>query len=239
MWIAPVAAVRGRWYVCIMQWMKQGLLWRMLAGIALAWMVGCGGNNTSVQSPDDGVLAFPDTTGGKSLAAFEAHVLARAEGTDTALADHKTLLAVLTDTIPGYKLEFRESNRFKAPLFSFTEANKVFYNSKEDYIELTLGDYWENPDFFRVNLQRFNLASGVEISGVKDEKRKVAGFEPSNVKDFFSWSSHNSRKHLSWVFLGVNERYFLTIEATGQPDFLDLAMVKGWLNWSVLLGSNS
>lgn len=222
-----------------MQVSKQGFYGMlMLVMLGLFW-VGCGGNGTTVQSPGDDIPAAPDTSGSKSLTAFEANVQARAAAGDTALADHKTLLAVLTDTIPGYKLEFRESNRFSSPLFSFSEANKVFYNAKEDYIELTLGDYLENPDFFRVNIQRYNLAQGVEISGVKDEKRKVEGLRPENAQDFFTWSSFNSRKNLSWVYIGLDERYFLTIEATGQQHFLDLTAVKGWLNWSKLLVGNS
>ena len=120
--------------------MKQGLLKGLWIGTAIMWMVGCGGDGNSVQSPGDTILADPDTSGSKTLLAFEANVKARAEGADTALTDHKTLYSVLTDTIAGYKLEFKESNRFDAPLFSFSEANKVFYNSNEDYIELTLGD---------------------------------------------------------------------------------------------------
>jgi hypothetical protein len=207
----------------------------LLAATGIAWLIAGCSDTPSVQAPSQEIPAVhPDTAGMKPLAGFEDRVQRRALALDTTLADHQALRMVLKNEIPGYRLESSESNRFASPLFSFAEANKVFFDAKDDYIELTLGDYVANPDFFRVNLQRYNLAQGVEIGGVKEEKRTVEGLAPSWVKEFFCWSSFNRRKQLAWVFMGMDDRYFLTIEASGQGDFLDLGKVKQWLDWDHL-----
>jgi hypothetical protein len=185
-----------------------------------------------VEVPTQGIpVVNPDTTGAKSMQAFEAHIQARRATGDTTLTDHMRLRNALTDSIPGYTSALNSSDQFSSGNFTFTEASKEFYNASEDYIALTLGDYVRNPDFFRVNLRRHNLAQGVEIGGVKDEKRKADGLKPTAATDFFSWSSYNARKRLAWVYVGVNERYFLTVEASGQDGFLDLERVKAWVDW--------
>ena len=176
----------------------------------------------------------PDTSGGKSTADFEAHVKARIEKGDTIAIAHEKLQNMLIDSIAGYQLEINKASTFETRLFTFSEASKVFYNDEEQYIELTAGDYVANPDFFRVNLQRYNLAQGVEISGMEDRKVADAGFAPNQAKDFFAWSAYNSRKRQAWIYIGIDERYFVTIEATDQADFLDIEKVKSWLNWNAL-----
>ncbi len=206
----------------------------LVALIAILWVYGCN-DGPQVQTPDMGVTVVqPDTSHTKSLVAFEARVADRFAKNDTAIVDHQKLLHLITDSIPGYKLEVNESKTFHAPLFTFAEASKVFYNSEEDYIEFTAGDYVTNPDFFRVNIQRYNLAVGVEISGVKDEKRLDPELQPAEAKDFFVWASYNNRKHIAWVYIGIDERYFVTIEATAQDSFLDMERVKQWLDWGKL-----
>jgi hypothetical protein len=195
----------------------------------------CGGNQPEVKDPNQDIpVVNPDTSNGKSLSAFETHVAERTAKGDTVPLDPKKLQNLLVDSIAGYKREINDASRIKTEDFNISEAMKVFYNKSEEYIELTAGDYVTDPDFFRVNLRRHNLAQGVAISGVEDEKRTVEGFAPTQAKDFFSWSSYNSRKKLAWVYIGIDERYFVTIEATAQDSFLDLARVKGWLNWKAL-----
>lgn len=189
----------------------------------------------SVKTPETDLTEVnPDTTNAKSLADFEAHIALRSAQNDTAIIDHHKLQAMLIDSIAGYVLEVNEASTFQAPLFSFAEASKVFYNENQDYVELTAGDYIRNPDFFRVNIQRYNLAMGVEIAGVRDEKRLEEAFKPAAARDFFVWASYNSRKHLAWVFIGIDERYFVTIEATAQPSYLDMARVQSWIKWDAI-----
>lgn len=209
----------------------------LCAVAALVVLLGFGCNDTSnVSAPEQEIpVVDPDTTGAASLAAFERAVHLRDSIGDTALIDHLKLRAAITSTISGYNLEVDESNRFASEVIDFTEAHKVFYNANQDYLEITLGDYAHNPDFFRVNIQRHNLAQGVEISGIKDEKRTVPGLQPAAVKSFFTWSSFNKRKQIAQVYIGVNDRYFLTIEASGKADFLDMEAVKGWVTWSRIL----
>lgn len=226
------------WRMLFLRLCRRQMFGRPSAGclglLVVLSLSGCDGGS-DVQSPDQGIpVVNPDTSGSKSIQAFEAHVQARRAAGDTALIDHRRLKQALTDSIAGYTLELSESDRFASELFSFTEASKVFYTPNEDYIELTLGDYVNNPDFFRVNIQRYNLAQGVEISGVKDEKRTVQGLAPAQAQDFFTWSSYNSRQRRAWVFMGLDERYFLTLEATNQENFMDLNAVKGWVNWEKL-----
>ncbi len=189
----------------------------------------------SVKTPETDLTEVqPDTTNAKSLTDFEAHIAQRSAQNDTAIIDHRKLQSLLIDSIAGYLLEVNEASTFHAPLFTFAEASKVFYNDDQDYIELTAGDYIRNPDFFRVNIQRYNLAMGVEIAGVRDEKRLDEAFKPTAARDFFVWASFNSRKHLAWVFIGIDERYFVTIEATAQPGYLDMLRVQSWIKWDAI-----
>jgi hypothetical protein len=212
--------------------MVKQWIW-MLAGVSLLCMAACR-EPQHVEEPSAMVpVVSPDTTNMKSLAEFDAHVAQRAPA-DTGVIGHARLQAMLTDSIAGYVREVNEAETFHAPQFTFAEASKVFYNLNGDYIELTAGDYVANPDFFRVNIQRYNLAMGVEISGVKDEKRLDAALRPAGAKDFFAWASYNNRKHLAWVFLGIDERYFVTIEATSEPGYIDVARVMEWVRWDAL-----
>jgi hypothetical protein len=215
--------------------LKNRIGW--LAGWALLTVVACN-KGPDVKTPvSDVPVVQPDTTGNISLAAFEAHVAARTPA-DTAVADHRRLLAMLTDSIAGYVLEVNEAETYHAPLFTFAEASKVFYNADQDYVELTVGDYVRNPDFFRVNIQRYNLAVGVEISGVKDEKCLDASLRPAGAKAFFAWASYNSRKRRAWFYMGINERYFVTIEATAQAGMIDAEQVKSWISCEQLTIDN-
>jgi hypothetical protein len=211
----------------------------------VAWAIGCccllAGSackdTPEVKTPvTDAQVVQPDSSHTLSLAEFEARIQARTARRDTAVIDHGRLQALLVDSIPGYALEVDEANTFHAPLFTFAEASKVFYNGDEDYVELTAGDYVDNPDFFRVNLQRYNLAMGVNISGVQDEKRMDDGLRPAQAQQFFAWASYNSRKHVAWVFIGVDDRYFVTIEATAQAGFIAMEQVQAWLDWGQVLG---
>jgi hypothetical protein len=206
----------------------------MLLIAVIAYLVGCN-DGPAVKTPDFTVADVqPDTSNRKSLAEFEGRIAQRFLRNDTAVIDHHKLQDLIADSITGYLLEVNEASTFHAPLFTFAEASKVFYNAHQDYIELTAGDYVCNPDFFRVNIQRYNLAMGVEISGVKDEKRLNVDFEPSAAEDFFVWASYNSRKHLAWVFIGIDERYFVTVEATAQDGFIDMKRLQDWLRWESL-----
>lgn len=203
--------------------------------VLLLGISSCGESPAEVKIPELEIpVVNPDTSGGKSTADFELHIKERIEKGDTSVIAPERFGALLTDTIEGYTLEFDKASKFETSLFTFSEATKVFYNENEQYIELTAGDYVRNPDFFRVNLQRYNLAQGVEISGLQDLKIKPSGFAPEKAKDFFAWASFNSRKRLAWIYVGLDERYFITIEATDQDDFLDIAKVKTWLDWAQL-----
>lgn len=222
-------------YLCRMSSSTSRMALCALAAFMVLFGIGCN-DSSNVSAPEQEIpIVDPDTTGAASLKAFEQAVHLRDSIGDTALLDHNKLKAAITSTIPGYNLEVDESNRFASELFAFTEAHKVFYNANEDYLELTLGDYADNPDFFRVNIQRHNLAQGVEISGIKDEKRTIPGLQPAGSQSFFTWSSFNKRKRIAQVYIGVNDRYFLTIEASGREDFLKMEDVANWIDWSGIL----
>jgi hypothetical protein len=213
--------------------MRNRIVW-MACWVLLA-LASCN-KGPEVKNPvGDVPLVQPDSTGNISLAAFEAHVAARTSA-DTAVAAHQKLLEMLTDSIAGYVLEVDEAETYHTPLFTFAEASRVFYNADQDYVELTVGDYVRNPDFFRVNIQRYNLSLGVEISGVLDEKRLEPSLRPAQAREFFAWSSYNGRKGRAWFYMGLDERYFVTIEATAQTGMIDMALVQQWVNWKPLLG---
>lgn len=179
-----------------------------------------------------------DSSNMRALPDFEARIAARAARHDTAVIGHSRLQDALPDSIAGYRKQIDEAATFHALQFTFSEASKVFYNARQDYVEFTIGDYVQNPDFFRVSLQRYNLAMGVEISGIKDEKRPAFSTVEGVAapEGDFAWASYNSRKHVAWYYIGIGDRIFVTIEATGQEGFLDRVDVEEWLDLAGLVG---
>jgi hypothetical protein len=197
-------------------------------------LAGCGSEpslKTPVSRLDD---VRPDTTGSASLAHFRSVVATRTASGDSSLVSADRLLGLLTDTIAGYSLDISLADTLETPLATLIEAKRVFYNSQEAFVELIAGDYLRDPGFMEVNLLRYNLAQAVEVEGITDVKRVAPGLLPEGIPNCFSWSSYNKVQRLARVYIGVDYRYFLTIEATAQDGQLDLAKVVSWLNWKPL-----
>lgn len=176
----------------------------------------------------------PDTTGKASLAHFRKAIADRKAQGDTSLMDKTRLLNILTDSIPGYALEISLADTLETPLATLVEAKRVFYDDREAIIELIAGDYVRDPGFMEVNLLRFNLAQGVEVEGVTDVKCDAPGLLPAGVPNSFCWSSFNKVQRVARIYIGVDYRYFITMEATMQDAPLDLAKAARWLNWKSL-----
>lgn len=194
------------------------------------------GETPAVQAPESRLNNIePDTTGNASLAHFREATAKRKVQGDTTLMDKSRLLGILTDTIPGYALEISLADTLETPLATLVEAKRVFYNDAEAIIELIAGDYVRDPGFMEVNLLRFNLAQGVEVEGVTDVKCNAAGLLPAGVPNSFCWSSFNKVQRVARIYIGVDYRYFITIEATMQDAPLDLAKTASWLNWKSLM----
>ena len=214
--------------------------WRgtLLAGLIITALSSCGESVVrQVEIPTSTLTEeLPDTSGQKDPKKFAEAIKIRERQGDTIAIDHEKLENLLPNTIAEYTLDISKSSTFETRNYTFSEATKVFYNREEDYIEFIAGDYVADPDFFKVNLQRYNLAQGVEIEGIREEKRIVSGLVPGNVQDYFTWSLYNSQQKIARVYLGIDYRYFVTIEATGLDDFLDLEKVKSWLKWSEVFG---
>ena len=199
-----------------------------------AVVLGCGGE-PSLQEPasrlDD---ERPDTTGSASLTHCRETIARRKTDGDTALVSAARLLDVLTDTIVGYDLDISLADTLETPLATLIEAKRVFYNADEAFVELIAGDYSRDPGFMEVNLLRYNLAQGVEVEGVTDIKRRAPGLTPPGIPNSFCWSSFNKVQRIARVYIGVDYRYFFTIEATMQDAQLDLGKVAGWLDWEAM-----
>lgn len=193
------------------------------------------GEAPAVQEPASRLANIsPDTTGTASVAHFKQVMADRKAQGDTALMSKTRLLGILTDTIPGYALEISLADTLETPLATLVEAKRVFYSDEEAIIELIAGDYVRDPGFMEVNLLRFNLAQGVEVEGVTDVKCDAPGLLPVGVPNSFCWSSFNKVQRVARIYIGVDYRYFITIEATMQDAPLNLAKTAGWLNWKSL-----
>ncbi|MEM7041034.1 MAG: hypothetical protein AAF570_28985 [Bacteroidota bacterium] len=214
-------------------------------GVAMAALMGCigcggAGDDGRIKIPKSSLPEeiHPDTSYTRDMEAFEAYIKDRFRRGDTAAVDHEKLAAILPDAISGYKLDIDKAATFETNAFTFSEATRVFYDPDENYIEFIAGDYVSNPDFFRVNLQRYNLAQGIEVNGVTDKKRYIADLFPKNAEEFFTWSTYNKEKRIARVFFGLDYRYFITLEAVNQNGFLDMKMVRDWIDWQALYPAN-
>ena len=165
---------------------------------------------------------------------FSVVVEARQKSGDTIAISHEILQNALTSEIGGYVLESNQASTFTTQNFTFSEASKVFYNKKEDFIELVAGDYVANPDFIEVQLQRFNLSQNVEIQGVTDMKLDLDPVGEEN--QFFAWGSYNPNKQLALVNVGINYRYIISISLTGATGVPSTETIESWINLSVLPG---
>jgi hypothetical protein len=207
-----------------------------IAGLFALLLNSCGpgsGALTEPSNPTDGVKA--DTTGMRPELDFAAAIEARRASGDSTLADVQRMRRVLTDSIPGYRMEIDIADTLKMPLTSITEAKRVFYNKAGGYIELALTDYVQDPAFMQLSLHRHNLAQSVEVQGIIEARKQAPGFLPALAKDAYTWSSWNKARQSAFVYVGVDYRYFLSVEATPHEGFLDLAQVGKWLHWEALL----
>lgn len=188
--------------------------------LALAFIfviAGCGDASVEqINTTDAGIIIEePDTAHQKDTADFETFIAERKQRGDTVAIPHQRLADMLPDFIPGYELDVDKAATFETNRFTFSEATRVFYNDNNEYIEFIAGDYVDDPDFFRVNLLRYNLARNVTIVGVKEKKETGTGIRPNQARDFFSWSLFNDNRGLYRLYVGVDYRYFVTIEVSG------------------------
>lgn len=196
-----------------------------------AW--GCGGGDFGqVETPKDKALSFePDTSRSISLERLEEWRDKRAAAGDTFAVAPGVLDAALTKSIPGYELEIDEAETFETQSFTFSEATKVFYDAKGDYVELIAGDYVANPEFFEVALQRFNLAQDVELDGLRDKKLP---YECSGGQFCFAWESYSSPRRLAQANFVIGFRFFVSVSSTGREGFIPMEELMGWMDLSAL-----
>lgn len=203
---------------------------------------GCGdASEEQLQAPEfepDGYpikVEAPDTSRKKDTADFEQFVEERKQSGDTVAIPHQRLANMLPNLIPGYELDIDKAATFETNRFTFSEATRVFYNDKNEYIEFIAGDYVDDPDFFRVNLLRYNLAQDVTIVGVKEKKEIASRLSPRGAKDFFVWSLFNDNRGLYRLYIGMNYRYFVTIEVSGLASRPPVEEYGAKLDWGKLL----
>ena len=158
----------------------------------------------------------------KDFADFEAEVERRRAAADTIAVNHDSLALIIPDSMPGYIKDVDKATTFETKRFVFSEAIRVFYDDNEDYLEFIVGDYVADPDFFQANIQRYNEAKGEIIDGVQEKKIAAGVHRPAGATDFFAWSLYNEEKQMARVYLGVNYRFFVTVEASGQSGHLDI-----------------
>lgn len=202
----------------------------------ILWLNSCG-DATIEQVPVDesaDTLLVVDTLIAGDTATFGSAVRARLQAGDTVAVDHKRLDAVLTHAIPGYQLELNKSASFETNEFAFSEAMRLFYDEAGGYIELTLGDYVANPEFIGEMLARYRAIGEASADSEMREVRVAPEIVPADGGDFFTWSSYNEELRIARVYMGLDYRYFATIEARGHRGFLDLQKVKDWLDWDAL-----
>lgn len=176
----------------------------------------------------------PDTSGSASLAHFRMTTAQRSAAGDSTLMSADRLLGALTDSIPGYTLDISLADTLETSLATLTEAKRLFLNAQEASVQLLAGDYGRDPSFMEINLLRYNLAQGVEVGGVTDVKCNASDLLSEGVPNSFCWSSFNKVARTAHIYISVDYRYFIMIEATRQDKPLDPKQVASWLNWKSL-----
>lgn len=208
------------------------------------WMVAmlavvCYGCDASVEQkvPQTAKVAVVDPVGAKSMDEFHELKAQRLAAGDTVAIPDTILKKLVGDELPGFDLEINKNATFTTRNFTFSEATKVFYDSAEDYREITAGDYVANPDFFEVIIDRFNQANGVESNRVLE--RRLA-WRPDGLPeeiDFFGWETFNRQKQVAQANFGLDYRYFISVEGTGIADFFTEKQLKNLIQWEVLVAS--
>lgn len=194
---------------------RRGL--QFLVGLfsLLLFLQGCGGGEEQLQDRDvyDSLPPIDTVTYQLDLKDFHAARVARETRGDTHLLPHTRLIRSLPEKVAGYQLEIEDSATFTARRFSWGEAARVFYNEEEDYVEISVADYIHDPLFFETVLERHRLANGLIVDGVKEDRLPTMenGMQ-------FSWKSYTEPARVARAFMGIDYRYFVTIEATGQEN---------------------
>lgn len=155
-----------------------------------------------------------DTFKAPDLSGFRARVSERFAIGDTVPVSREKLEKLLPEEIEGYTLEIREGGKFNTKEYAFSEATYVFYNEGNEYLEITLADYVADTLFFENPLRRYHLIGGPEFGN--EEVKKLE--PPTPGMDGFGWVSYHAPSQAARLFFGLNYRYALNIEATGQTD---------------------
>lgn len=166
------------------------------------------------------------------LSHFKQRVSERFAAGDTIPLEAKKLAKLLPAGIEDYSLDISQAQKFVTRDFAFSEATNVFYDDRSEYLEITLSDYIGDTLFFESPLRRYNLLGGPEFGPEKAEKL-TEGLGPNG----FGWVSFDKSRGLATLFLGIDYRYALHIEATGQANWDRVRAVRDAIHMEELPGA--
>lgn len=183
--------------------------------LALLWLLwGCQQQGTldadSVKIPH--FEAPTDTFREPDLSGFRARVSLRYSQGDTVPVSRADLEQLLPEEWDGYNLEIRDGGKFRTKEYAFSEATYVFYNDQNEYLEITLADYVADTLFFENPLRRYYLIGGPEFGNETVSKLEI----PHPEWNAFGWIAYHPGTRNATLFMGLDYRFSLNIEATGQ-----------------------
>lgn len=153
-----------------------------------------------------------DTFREPDLSAFRTAVSKRYAHGDTVPVAREELEQLLPEEWEGYSLEIRDGGKFRTKEYAFSEATYVFYNDQNEYLEITLADYVSDTLFFENPLRRYHLIGGPDFGNETVTKLEV----PHPEWNAFGWIAYHPVTHVATLFMGLEYRFALNIEATGQ-----------------------
>jgi hypothetical protein len=125
--------------------------------------------------------------------------------------DHHHLQSYLPEEIEGYEAGSPEGQTTTVQGLSFSSASMKFQNTTDGYIQITLLDYAGASNMYQAAVATWSA----EVTFENDQ----VYFNQIEWSDKITgWEQFHKVDNISYLALGIAERFFLTIEANQQND---------------------
>ncbi|MCB2220797.1 MAG: hypothetical protein KQI35_10410 [Bacteroidetes bacterium] len=125
--------------------------------------------------------------------------------------DHHHLQSYLPEKIEGYEAGSPEGQTTTVQGLTFSSASIEFSNSTDGYINITLLDYAGASNMYQAAVATWS-------AGITFDNDQVNFKEINWSEKIIGWEQFHKSDKISYLALGIAERFFLTIEANQQND---------------------
>ncbi|MDJ1468723.1 hypothetical protein QNI19_21775 [Cytophagaceae bacterium DM2B3-1] len=155
---------------------------------------------------------------------------ARVKRGDTMALPGKELLRLLPNCIASYQPSGTSGSSLISLMGSKYRVAEQTYKKDKKTLKVSITDY--NGAYTLYNVATATFASGVAIDNNEQIVRPIA--LPS--KEAKGWETFDKQSNKATVFVGIGERFLITIEATDQPNPQDLEKIVEGLDLGVFSG---